>query len=240
MIRLLAAFLVVSLALNGAFAGWYLGVTPIKRMLWRAHLSTAAYAARPVVILGDSILVPLDPPEGTLNLAVSGATVAATMAKVLPSALAMAPRRIIIGLGINDLRAGRVPEDVAADLAGLVRTITAADPSTDIVLLAVLPLARAAGPRQAAEADNREITALNTRLAEEARAGAHGFLDHSGLFTVAGGLDDRLTYDGLHLNAAGLDILSRVLLSGAAAPTERGQQVEAFKSGRSHPVHLST
>ena len=70
---------------------------------------------------------------------------------------------------------------------------------------------------------------IDPRLAEEARAGAHGFLNHSGLFTVAGGLDDRLTYDGLHLNAAGLDILSRVLLSGVAAPTERGQQVEAFK-----------
>ena len=213
---LLAAALLLSLALNGALSIWYIGITPVKRMLWEAHLQVMVHDARPVVLLGDSIMASLEAPDGVVNLAVSGATAPFTLAEVLPDALKLEPRRVVVGLGINDLRGGRAPEAVAADLIALGEQITQADASTDIVFLAVLPLARSTD--YAGATDNAAIAALNARLAEHAEVAMHGFVDHTGLFMVADALEDRLTYDGLHLNAAGLELLRRVVLTGLAGP----------------------
>lgn len=211
---LLALLLVGLLGTNAALALYAWKIPEYRRMLWHVRGAWMVHAARPVVIIGDSILAPLDPPEGVENLAIGGATVPFTMDNVLMHALALQPRRVIIGLGVNDLRWGASPQEVAERIAGLVEAIAQADPTTEIVVLSVLPLAR--GTRHQAETDNDEILALNALLAEAARAGTHGFVDHAARFTVGGALDDRLSSDGIHLNAAGLRLLSLLLFRGLA------------------------
>jgi lysophospholipase L1-like esterase len=206
--------LLLSLLLNAALFFWYIWITPIERMLAKVRIEGALHAAQPVVVLGDSILEVLGAPEGVQNLSVSGATVPWTMREVLPTAIELDPRRVIIGLGINDLRGSASPEQVADRLIELVDQLRATDPAVDITILAILPLARKSA--LAGETDNAEIALLNSILAEAARQRTFGFVDHSALFSVGGAFSDALTHDGLHPNAAGEEILGRLLFGGLA------------------------
>jgi lysophospholipase L1-like esterase len=205
--------LVLSIAMNTLLVTWFMGVSPLSRQIAAYQLDLRKHAARPVVILGDSILAAVDSPEGVVNLAMNGATIDSTLDEVLPRIGSLEPRRVLVGLGINDLRYGALPEEAAQKLLTLANAITEEDPSTEVIILAVLPLARTTP--LAAQTNNKEIVELNLRLSE-AVARRHKYIDHTRLFIVGGALDDSLTYDGLHLNGLGEGILARLLFHGLA------------------------
>jgi len=210
----MAALLGASALLNVTFLTWSMILAPWRQEQLLAMAKSKVNSTRPVVLIGDSILADLQPSNGVLNLSVSGATVSFVKREVLPSVFRLEPRRVIVALGINDLRAGVSPTSVASSIESLVQEIEEADRSTEIIVLSVLPMSRSTSPPE--DLENESITELNEKLAIAARIGAHGFVDYSALYAVTGALDDRLTYDGLHPNTAGQAILHRILLSGLA------------------------
>lgn len=154
------------------------------------------------VILGDSIIQSVgDGEQLVANFAVSGGTIASTGEMAFETFRSRAVTHAILGVGINDLRSGRSPEAVAAELISLVRRLRAATTLRQIVVISILPIVE--GAPTASRATNAAIDVVNSHLSEAARRGEIDFLDLSALFRDAAGLRPELTYDGLHLNDAG-------------------------------------
>ena len=212
--RWIGVLLVGSLLLNAILFVWYWGVSPVRRSMHVARLVDRTWNVRPVVLIGDSILEPIETPPSVRNVSVPGATVGFVRDEVIEGVLALRPRRVVIALGINDLRYGIPPDRVADEISQLVGLLLRADPSLDVVVLSILPFAR--DTPLTGETDNAEIIAANAALRTKALSQPHGFVDYSGLLSVSGALDDDLTHDGLHLNRTGLALLSRLLFSGIA------------------------
>lgn len=206
--------LFASLLLNAALAFWTFALIPWRQEQYVARVLASTYDVRPTALLGDSILEAVGAVPDGFNLAVSGATVPFTRQEVLPVLQDLKPRRVLIGLGINDLRYGAEPLAVAADVQRLVDEVAQAEPAAEIIVLGLLPLSRATD--LTGQTSNAEISVLNQALAEAASTGGHRFVNPFTLFSVAGALDDRLTHDGLHPNAAGQALLRRLLFTGLA------------------------
>ncbi|HEX8110452.1 MAG TPA: GDSL-type esterase/lipase family protein, partial [Kofleriaceae bacterium] len=123
-LRWLAA---LSLALNAVLVGlWavrHLLPQPVPWLRERARgdlfhaLATGTVTRRDVVVVGDSLTECgewwelLDRPVA--NRGVAGDTVAAVRAR-LDDIVAMDPRVVVVGIGVNDLLAGASPEALAA------------------------------------------------------------------------------------------------------------------------------
>lgn len=192
-------------------------LTPLRRQEVRLRFDALVYAKGPVVLVGDSIIAGLRPSCGSvMNIAEGGATVAGLDAGVRDAIVAARPRRLVVLIGINDLRAGTAPATVAQSIVEFVRAVRARSPVTDAVVVSILPII--ANDINAA-ASNAKIRDANARLKSALKGPAESFIDVTSLF---GGdaLAPELTPDGLHLNARGLTILADVLLGGIARPPD--------------------
>jgi lysophospholipase L1-like esterase len=98
--------------------------------------------------------------------------------------------------GVNDLRfEEKPPERLAAQFRELVERTRGASPETTIHLMALLPVW---GER------NAQVRAVNAQLAALAAAESVEFVDLAPLVADADGeLDRELSFDGVHLRAAG-------------------------------------
>ena len=170
------------------------------------------YGDGPTVVLGDSIAAALPPCEGVMNLAVPGMRAVdldPTHAEVVVSAR---PSRVVVMLGINDLRAGSNPNSIASATETFVRRVRAGLGDTHILALGILPIIENPlnGP-----ATNESVRLSNDRLRAAVLAAGATYVELGGLL---GGnrLDARLTPDGLHLNAVGQRILADALFAGLA------------------------
>jgi lysophospholipase L1-like esterase len=153
-----------------------------------------------VVFLGDSITEAgrwheIFPGVPAKNRGIGGDTASDVLAR-LQQVTSGRPSKVFLKIGTNDLFAG-VPEDeIAADVAEILRRIRAESPGTQVYLQSVLP--RAAEWRDAVES-------LNARL--EAVAGEQGvaWLDLYPQFLDAsdGSIRDDLSNDELHLLGPG-------------------------------------
>jgi lysophospholipase L1-like esterase len=153
----------------------------------------------PCVLLGDSITdLWSDVPElsasyfrpGTLNCGVGSLFVGGVRWQIDNGVLdGYQARNVVLLIGVNDIAAGRKPEEVAADIRELLATIKAKQPTANVVHLAILP---AEGHREAIEATNA--------LMPDA-------IDVGGKLLVDGGIDRSIMVDGLHLSPKGYEIL---------------------------------
>ena len=131
------------------------------------------------------------------------------------------PSRIILAVGENDLRAGASPSKTAAKLLALAECLEAIGREVGVIVLAILPPARVGELSRSASMSR--VFETNRQFLERAANYGLTVIDHSLLFSSRDGLADRLTYDGLHLNAAGRVLLDNLLYSGlASSPTEYG------------------
>lgn len=202
----------VVLVCAGVAAQWQFGMTTIEQTLWTARLAHLIGPAPRVVILGDSILRPVGTGSGVANLAIGGATLPFTQSHILPTARILAPERVIIGLGINDLRGGHHPDQVAAHHQRLWSAIQAWPTPPQITVLPILPLG--ADQTLAGQTTQAEIAALNARLRDLAPRQGVMILDTWPSLVVEGALAPGLTTDGLHLNAQGTAQLTATLFPG--------------------------
>ncbi|KQS55154.1 hypothetical protein ASG17_03400 [Brevundimonas sp. Leaf363] len=148
--------------------------------------------------VGDSLIEHaqwdrLTPHEPSRNFGISG-DAARDVHDRAAQVLSVRPARIVLLAGTNDITHGTA--EAAPDWLGrTLATWRALSPDVAIAVLAV-------PPRAAERAD--AVARLNCTLLETAQAAGAVFLDGAEVLALSdGGLDPRLTRDGLHLNAAG-------------------------------------
>lgn len=117
------------------------------------------------------------------------------------------PRAIVLYAGDNDIAAGKSPERVLADFQALVEKVHATLPDTPVLYISIKPsVARWRLVDKIREAN---------RLVEQFAAG-HPHVDYVDVFTPALDADgkpraDLLVADGLHLNAMGYRVWTRIV-----------------------------
>lgn len=182
-----------------------------------ALLAAQPDSARRVVFMGDSItqgwpLEALRP--GFVNRGISGQTTPQMLLRLRADVLALKPRVVVILAGTNDLAGNTGPasplmiEDNIASMAELAQAH-----HVRVVLGALLPAAAypwAPGIRPA-----NDILQINHWLRGYAQRQGHVFVDfHTPLADAANGLRKDYSGDGVHPNAAGYAVMTRLLLDG--------------------------
>jgi hypothetical protein len=102
------------------------------------------------------------------------------------------PKSVFIMIGVNDLRNGAEPNQVADRVQAIVNTFR--QHQIKVIVQSVLPVRADYVP-----AINSKVVQLNRELA---RMGDY-YIDVAHYVTEQGGLSPRLTFDGLHLNGDG-------------------------------------
>ncbi|MDO9443087.1 MAG: GDSL-type esterase/lipase family protein [Beijerinckiaceae bacterium] len=213
-----AALTVIGILASGwlALAVYIFAWTPWQRHQLSLAVAGLTYAPGPVVLLGDSIM------QGaarqcrhTINLAVAGSDVASFPSSFVDAVASARPSAVVILSGVNDLRRGATPQDTSEKIAGLAAALRRALPSATLSVLSVLPVQE---NEIAGQATNDKIRQTNRLLAELNNDGFFDFFDVADRFGGGRLLPD-LTYDGLHLNEAGVARLDGLLFSGLARRT---------------------
>lgn len=239
---------VVSLAINAALiATWAVrhlrarGERPPSRERARAELFQALAGAphqdmhpdmhrdmhQDIVALGDSLT---DRGEWwellgrpVANRGIAGDTVEAVRARV-DDVVALAPRIVLLQVGINDLLAGAAPEALAERHAALLAELRRRLPRARIVAESLLPIRDDLVARDTALTTTTVQRANRLLQPAAAAAGAEWLDAYQPLADPTGQLDPRFSSDGLHLSARGYQAWARAIaahLAGAdptAAP----------------------
>lgn len=195
-----------------AFASYHWAWIPFKRQGVLLRVASLAYDRGPVVLVGDSIFASLPHAKCAINIASAGMRASALDANHAAAVASQSPSRVIVLIGINDLRAGAQPEQVARHLDAFARRVRELRPETVVVVLSILPIVE---NELAARARNSGIEQTNAMVRSLAGSSGFGYIDISGLLGGTS-LNSRLTHDGLHLNALGSSILQNVLFQGLA------------------------
>ena len=204
--RTVATLLVVLVLLNIVGALWYVNrPRPVKpTALDRQNARTELFLRmRPdsnaIIFLGDSHteyfpLQEIFPGLPVVNRGVSSSTSAQVLARAIGSC-GPAPSMIFVQAGINDLFQ-RIPVDgFEASMTDLLDTLHATFPEARIVLQSLLPTMDAG-----MDPDVRRCNEVLARLAIERNL---AYVDLYPVFAARDLIDERLTYDGVHLTAAG-------------------------------------
>lgn len=185
--------------------------TTPDEMFWRdlrlAQIGAQAGSNPSVVFLGDSILDLYQNgagariwnsqlgPFGAADFAVFGNTAENVMWQVATGELyGMAPRAIVLMVGINDLTAGETPEQTASNIAWTVSAIQFVQPQAQILLLGILPAGWS--PQTPLRA---EITQTNSLLANLDNGTNVHYVDLGSSFLQSdGSISPNVLFDGLH------------------------------------------
>ena len=181
----------------------------------------AAVAARsgPIVFLGDSITEggiwsELFPGAPVRNRGIGGDTTRRLLAR-LDDIHRLAPRRIFLMIGVNDLNAGLPLAETEANLRSLLDDLARNLPWTEVVVQSVLPV----DDRWRGRADNAGILAINQILKREAASRGLRYVDLQPLFRGPDGqLRRELSNDGIHLLGPGYEIWRQAIAPLVAAP----------------------
>lgn len=206
----------LSLAANAGAAVYLFVWQPAQRQLALARIGSLIYGRPAVALMGDSLLAGVETCRGALNWAVPGATVRWTRENQVAHLAVPAPGSVVLLLGINDLRYGRSPEAVHQDLMMLLDAIEATVPGVAVAVLSVLPVVE--GAPAALGATNHAVDALNALLRRTVIDRNREYWAIDATFEADGALAPWLTFDGLHLNGAGNELLKRALWHGIAVP----------------------
>jgi hypothetical protein len=168
-----------------------------------------------IVFLGDSITA-----EGEwgelfgpfVNRGMPGDTTTNVIAR-LNEVTERRPACLSLMIGVNDLLQGRSPDELVASYTELTAKLRQATPHTLVSIVSILPV-RDAFSRVA---PNEVIREVNARLRRVASKYDVRFVDAFPKFLdQEGQLRQELTYDGIHLRAAGYSLLRDAL---RASPT---------------------
>lgn len=210
----------LAVALAGSwvlFGAYHFLLKPFQRQAMVLAAAGLVYRDGATVVVGDSISAALLPCRGVVNLAVPGMRAADLDLAHAEAIVRARPSRVVVMLGINDLRAGSDPKTIASATETFVRRVRAGLGDTTIVALGVLPIIE--NPVNGS-ATNENVRRFNAELRAAALAAGAAFADLGGL--VGGDrLDPNLTPDGLHLNAVGQQMLADALFAGLVPPPGR-------------------
>jgi lysophospholipase L1-like esterase len=187
---------------------------------------------RRVVFFGDSITDGWSRPRNGgffpgkryINRGISGQTTAQMLVRFRADVVALRPQAVVILAGTNDIAGNSgptTPEAIQHNLAAM--TDIARANRIKVVLASLLPVSDEKKDAQGkplvrtAERPPEAIVALNRWIAEYARKMGHVFLDyHAALANEQGTLKNELNDDGVHPNAAGYAVMTKLAESAIA------------------------
>lgn len=174
----------------------------------------AAGASR-VVFMGDSITDAWGrrygkffPGKDYVNRGIGGQTTPQMLIRFRPDVIALKPKAVVILAGTNDIAGNTGPsalEDIQGNLMSMAEL--AKVNGIKVILASVMPVTDAIRP-QLARRPPEKILALNTWIKDYAKKTGAVYLDYySAMVDNSGMLKTELTYDGLHPNDAGYQLI---------------------------------
>lgn len=115
------------------------------------------------------------------------------------------PKKIFLMIGINDLIAGRTPQQVSDDIARIAEMVIAGSPRTQLYIQSTLPMNCDDFAAQAKRKGiNDKVKAVNDAVRQMCDAKGITYIDlHPYLRDAKGNLSTRYSTDGLHLTGEG-------------------------------------
>lgn len=180
-----------------------------------------------IVLIGDSITeiygvgdhftkFTRDTGKWIYNRGISGDTSDRMLERLKDNALNLSPAVLVILIGTNDIARNIAPDVIAANIEEGIKQTQQLSPRTKIVLQAVYPVhynMSAASRSMVGGRSNDTIRQLNELLEAIAQAQGVTFLDLTRQLSDANGnLNANYCYDGLHLNAAGFEVVTQNLI----------------------------
>ncbi len=194
-----------------------------------AKVQPAAAGEERVVFMGDSITDgwgrrygKFFPGKPYINRGIGGQTTPQMLLRFRPDVLAHKPKAVVILAGTNDIAGNTGPmtlEDIEGNLATMAELAKAH--GIKVVLSSVLPICdyiRVQSERRPME----QIKALNVWIKDYAAKNGHVYLDYfTPMLDDKGVLKQELTYDGLHPNDAGYEVMVPMALKAVEAALAR-------------------
>ena len=137
---------------------------------------------------------------GLVNLGSAGQTSADILDRI-PALAMKGPAFVVLLAGTNDPQAGIPPAGTAENIMKCVRILH--ESRTQAVVLSVPPVA---GERR-----QRMVASTNRLLSEACARNEVAFIDLTDALVLDGKLHPGLTYDGIHMNAAGYERIAAIL-----------------------------
>lgn len=173
-----------------------------------------------IVFFGDSIteMYDLDKHYDGLtvyNRGISGDTTSGMLARLQTNVIDLAPSKVIILGGANDLDGVSDIFEIGKNIATMIDTIQAALPATEIFVQSVLPFnndTKLFGVLNCVDnRKNSDVGALNLHLFTLCIARNVPLIDTYSHFVKDGALNPEYSLDGLHINDKGYSLLTSVL-----------------------------
>jgi len=169
-----------------------------------------------VVFMGDSITYgwgrqysTFFPGKPYVNRGISGQTTPQMLIRFRPDVIALQPKAVVILAGTNDLSGNTGPMTLEATEGNLSSMAELARANgIRVVLASVMPVCDYIKP-QTERRPPEKIVALNAWIKEYASKNGFVYLDYySAMIDDSKMFKRELTYDGLHPNAAGYDVMA--------------------------------
>lgn len=170
-----------------------------------------------VVFMGDSITDGWGRAQGSkffpgktyVNRGISGQTTPQMLVRFRPDVIALQPKAVVVLAGTNDLAGNTGPEtldQIEGNLESMAQLAKANN--IRVVLASVMPVCDYIKP-QTAKRPPEKIVALNTWIKDYCTRNHCIYLDYySAMVDSNGMLKRELTYDGLHPNNAGYEVMA--------------------------------
>ena len=182
---------------------------------YRADNDTVATGSMRVVLMGDSITDgwgkrygKFFPGQPYLNRGIGGQTTPQMLLRFRPDVLAHKPKAVVILAGTNDIAGNTGPmtlEEIQGNLQSMAELAHAN--GIRVVLSAVMPVCDYIRP-QTERRPMEKIKALNVWMKAYAARHGHRYLDYfTPMLDDQGMFKKELTYDGLHPNDAGYEVM---------------------------------
>lgn len=195
-----------------------------------AQLASAPASAQDrVVFLGDSITDAWGRTHGSffpgkpyVNRGISGQTTPQMLIRFRPDVIALKPKAVVILAGTNDLAANTGPETLE-EIEGNLQSMAELAKANNIrvVFSSVMPVCDYIKP-QTARRPPASILALNAWMKDYCERNQLVYLDYySALLDDKQMFKKELTYDGLHPNDAGYEVMSPLAAQAIATVMER-------------------
>ena len=194
-----------------------------------------------VVFVGDSItdFCDLDkyyPGLDAVNRGIAGDVTYGVLRRMEESVYALAPELVVLLIGINDIARAHLPETTLENIREIISAIRVNCPDTAIIVQSVYPV----NPKW-----RENYAKRNTPLVKELNAGIEALATEFGctfaniypyLVGDDGYLIDEYTYDGLHPNDKGYEVISshlRPIIDEVLGTDVASERVAVFEPVRS-------
>ncbi len=212
-----------------------------------AQVEQPAAGENRVVFMGDSITDgwgrkygKFFPGKPYINRGISGQTTPQMLIRFRPDVIALKPKVVVILAGTNDLAGNTGPSRIEAIEDNLISMSELAKANgIHVVLASLLPVCDYIKP-QTNRRSPEQIVALNDWMKDYAAKHGLGYLDYySAMLDDKKVLNQNMTYDGLHPNDAGYEIMGPLAEKAIATALRGASPAHKGPSKATHSIKSS-